>query len=243
MPRFDEREEERKEIGELYHALENRNRDVTDLETRLQHQQNQLQQQQQRRSFFDGRGGGGHSSSYGYGYEYEYPNHEEDAENLQIRQENIKYRKLISELQAELSQGDDTESEIRQLHKQVESQRSLIDSQRRKLLDAERRYKKEQERSKSTTGEIYKLETENLRLRESTQEYEQSQQDLVAEVELLAGDRYELELNVQAKEREIEDFVGSMEEKDVLCHSLESENSLLLSKIKTFEEKEEGWKV
>ncbi len=233
MPRFDKREEDdREEIGELYHALENRNRDIADLETRLQHQQNQFQQQQQQRR------SSRQSSSYGY----EYPNHEEDAENLQIRQENIKYRKLISELQTELSQGDDAESEIRQLHKQVESQRSLIDSQRRKLLDAERRCKEEEGRSKSRTGEVYKLETENLRLRESTQEYEQSQQDLVAEVELLAGERYTLELNVQAKEREIEEVVGSLDEKDALCHSLESENSLLLNKVKSFEEKEEGWK-
>ena len=60
----------------------------------------------------------------------------------------------------------------------------------------------------------------------------------MTEVELLANERYSLELKHQGKVREVEDLNLLLDDKSSQCDCCESENTLLLGKIKTCEKKE-----
>lgn len=75
-------------------------------------------------------------------------------------------------------------------------------------------------------------------MRELIQELEENEENLVEEVGVLANERYALELKNQEKVREVEELNVQLDGTSNYGQKCESENELLLEKIRMMEEKE-----
>lgn len=75
-------------------------------------------------------------------------------------------------------------------------------------------------------------------MRELIQELEENEENLVEEVGVLANERYALELKNQEKLREVEELNVQLDGTSNYGQKCESENELLLEKIRMMEEKE-----
>ena len=83
----------------------------------------------------------------------------------QSRNENIQYRRqVISELQTQVgqnvAQNDNDAVKLKQMMEQVETQKSIFDSQRKQLSEAEQMATFVKKQHKSGTGKQYRIETE-----------------------------------------------------------------------------------
>lgn len=74
---------------------------------------------------------------------------------------------MISELEAQVGQNavqnDNDAADLKDMRDQVEIKNKIIESQRKQLYEAEQKVNHVYSQNKSGKGEVYRLETENLR--------------------------------------------------------------------------------
>ncbi len=85
----------------------------------------------------------------------------------QARNEIIQQRQVIAELEAQVGenalQNDNDAADLKDMRDVVEMKNKIVETLRKQLLEAEQNLDKIKNQNKSGKGEVYRLETENLR--------------------------------------------------------------------------------
>lgn len=126
---------------QLYNALDNRDQTIADLEKKLESIINSTEGVERHLRL------------------------ESDLE--QARNEIIQQRQVIAELEAQVGenalQNDNDAADLKDMRDVVEMKNKIVETLRKQLLEAEQNLDKIKNQNKSGKGEVYRLETENLR--------------------------------------------------------------------------------
>ncbi|GMH51677.1 hypothetical protein TrST_g11013 [Triparma strigata] len=167
------------------------------------------------------------------------------ADLEKYRDEVLQGKDYIAELQAQLAQknveNDTLTQDKRNLEAEFESTKKILDEKKRQLLQTSKHHEDQKQKHKDGSSAQYQLELENQRLRQSVQELEENEAELVSELEMLSEERADFEKSNEELVARCDQLQTNLDTRTARCTELERDYEELSLKVEAENDAQQEW--